>query len=301
MAFPDIIFDAGISRLKWQLPKKRKYKEFDRGASYLHQISKEEGLARMTEYYRKLKRSPEKFPLKETSFADNRLKELVSIDGKKVALIHVKDIVRNAIALPTDPNTYLGALKYLRNSGYCLIFVGREKMPPIFKQYGIVNYAESEIADFYHDLHLFSIAEIALISASGISVLADCMDVPYLYLNSWHLSVPPFSKKSISIPALMKRSSGGWVSFAEQNRIYKTLADVGPENFPHGEYIPRNASEEEILMAVKELEALKNTQTSPPLTTLQSQFKYLDPASPLFYAESRCCDFFLLQHKALCG
>jgi hypothetical protein len=123
------------------------------------------------------------------------------------------------------------------------------------------------------------------------------MNIHYLYLNSWHLSVPSFSKKSIFVPTIVQDLSGKWLSFSEQNRLYQELVDEGPENFPHGEYLPRNATGEEILMATKELLALKRWGT--PLTELQKKFQSLDEEIPLFYVESRCSQFFLEQHGAL--
>ena len=65
---------------------------------------------------------------------------------KKLALIHVKYHVVNATARPTDPRTYLPAIRWLQEQGYRVVMIGREQMPAEFAALGgVLNYANSPL------------------------------------------------------------------------------------------------------------------------------------------------------------
>lgn len=301
MHYQDLILDCGCSRLKWQLPQRFSYQIFPRtgtgSGTYIYQIPKNIGLEQVNRYYARLQKGQNVYPMIPKDPCPKQLSDFLGKDTRKIALIHAKDTVINATAASTDPNTYLPALEHLSRLNYRLIFVGREKMPPLFEKYGLLNYAGSSIASYENDIHLFNQADIMIMSGSGVSVIPDCLGKYFLYLNSWHLAIPASSSKSIHVPAIVKTKKGRFLSFEEQNQLYRSLEDQGAERFPLASYEPQNASGDEILEALRELLALKEKQT--PLSPIQMKFRALDTNAPLFYASSRCSEYFLNKHKEL--
>ncbi len=296
--YKDITLDSGLSRLKWQLTDNNEYYRPMPGQSYLHRISKSEGQAQWVDYYKRRMRCPKYFPLKEATFDNNQLIEFLNGNAEKLALIHIKTNIMNAAAKLTDPKTYLDTLAYLVDLGYHLVFVGREKMPEVFQQYQIINYSESSIASFKNDIQLFNLADIAITAGSGISYLADCYGKPLLYLNYWHLFMPPFSRYCVCVPTLVQQRSGGLLKFTEQWELYNSLADVGPEIFPEMQYQARNATSDEILAATKELISLKENYQER--SALQERFRHLDnKLGWLFNSGSRVSEYFLKKHSDL--
>lgn len=297
IGFHDITLDVGVSRLKWQLSKKMPHYLQPLGQDFYHQLSKEEIMKVWVNYYQLRVETLDDFPLKKTYPISKPLYDFFHGNFKKLALIHIKNSVMNATALATNPATYLTALEWLHLQGYQLVFVGREKMPEIFKQYPIKNYAQSSIASFENDMQLFIKAEISIISGSGISFLADCFDKPYLYINSWQMPMAMFARKCFTVPALVTKPCGTLLKFKEQIDLYLNLEDKGAEIFPHNEYKVRNATNDEIVEGIKEL--IKFQVNDEPESTLQLKFRSLAPTSCLFYAKSRYSDYFLQKHVDL--
>jgi putative glycosyltransferase (TIGR04372 family) len=294
LAFPDIALDSALSRLKWQLTPQGEYFRPLGEHTYLHQISKKEGLDLWCRYYALRSRCPDYAPLREGRFQLNELSDVLKSDTRKIALIHAKTIQINATAAPLDPKTYLPAMQTLLDRGYRLIFVGRETMPQEFTDFPIFNYAQSPLASFKNDIELFNASDLMILSGSGIAFLADCFQKPYLYLNSWHLPLAMFSSQCLMVPTLVQnRKSGQFLKLKEQMSLYHSLADEGDEVFPDQQYVARNASADEIVSAINEL-----MQSRPP-TQLQMQYRNLDPNSPLFFAQARCSDAFLQNHANL--
>lgn len=294
--YKDITLDSGLSRLKWQLTDNNEYYLPLPGQTYLHRISKIDGQTRWTDYYKRRLKCSEYFPLKEATFDNSQLTKFLNGNTEKLALIHIRTRVMNATAKLTDPETYLDTLAYLSDLGYQLIFVGREKMPEAFRQYGLINYSESDIASFKNDIQLFNLADIAIIAGSGISFLADCYDKPHLYLNSWHLNRPMFSRNCICVPTLVQKPSGELLKFTEQSELYLSITEAA-EVFPAKHYQARNATPDEILMATQEMISLKENYKER--STLQEQFRQLDNKRMLGYSEVRCSEYFLKKHSGL--
>lgn len=291
IGYPEITLDSGLSRLKWQLDPNKNFHRPLKGQTYLHQLSKTEGIQLWEKYYELRNKEPSFFPLTEGKF---KLALPFLEKDKKLALIHLKTDANNATALPTDPSTYLPAMQSLIERGYQLIFVGREKMPHIFQSLPIFNYSESIFANFRNDIELFNRSDLVITGGSGISFLADCYGKPYLYLNSWHLPMSMYSPRCIVVPTLVETKKGHLLKFLEQIQLYYDLEDKGAEMFPLKEYVPRNASGEEILNALEELLSLKDQPTS-----LQKQYKELNKNSPLYLAQANCSDSFLQKHREL--
>jgi len=302
--YKSITLDCGYGGYKWQLPDGLNYNKTKYGQKfwYLYKLSKTERDRDYMEYAKLRFNSQEYFPLSEGKHinADNELIGFLSGGVEKLALIHIKDQRVNGTAEPTSPATYGKALQYLIDQGYRLVFVGREKMPDEFLRYKIVNYANSGIATFKHDIQLFMMAKLAITGGSGISWLADCLDKPYLYLNSWFLNYnfQSHSKRCIIVPALVQKYSGELLKFSEQIDLYKNLllSSEGPDAFPEGQYKGRNASDDEILAGAQELIAPKEPSSQSSL--LQERFRKLDVDS-MFWVSSRISGYFLQKYAGL--
>lgn len=224
------------------------------------------------------------------------LEDLLGNRLQKRVLVHIKEKAANATILPTDPETYLETLNYLCSERFQLVFVGRERMPKCFDDVGVINYPQSKLASFYHDIALFQSCSFALISGSGIAYLADCYQKPYVYLNSWHIGTPVFSPKAIVVPSLLKKKLGGFLTFKEQIELFLTTAPDGRVQNIH-EYEGRNASSDEILAAIHELQIGLDSPLAR--SSLQKDIQMIMQEIPLYFAKSRYSDYFLRKHEPL--
>ena len=132
--------------------------------------------------------------------------------------------------------------------------MGREAYPSCFKKAGVINYSEAPYANYKNDLILFSMANLCIISSSGISWFPDCMGIKYLYLDSWHLPMQQPSEFCISVPSRIHKTADiKFLSAKEQSKVYLEMADEAGEKFPQNEFHVRNASSQEIVEALREL------------------------------------------------
>ncbi|HEV2263947.1 MAG TPA: TIGR04372 family glycosyltransferase [Stellaceae bacterium] len=296
-AHPEVRLDCGLSRLKWHLRDDLSFSRPPRGQSFLYQVSKEENRQAWLNYYRLRARTGSLTPLSDGLTPDLDLRAFLG-STERLALFHVKFHVANATAAPTDPSAYLEAMKFLKSEGYRVVHVGREPMPEVFKSLGVINYAESPVASYRHDLQLFAIADLAVTAGSGIALLPDCMGVPFVYLDSWHLGMPMASEHCVMVPALaIRKSDGRPLSFREQMDLYFEMADKGDEIFPSDIYAPRNATADEVLAAVRE--TLKLRDEAAALTEAQERFRALDRSGLMSLSRARVSDAFLRKHAAL--
>lgn len=292
----DIDIDCGLSRLKWQIEGDG-WSPAPQGQTFLHQISKEEvGLA-WKKYYEIRAVTADFFPLRDGLGVDDELLTFLGGRADNLALVHVKLHVMNATGAPTDPRSYLDAMVHLRAKGYRLVFVGREEMPTCFAELDVINYAQSPIASYKHDLQIFGAAKLAITAGSGIALMPDCMGIPLVYLDSWHIGMPLFSASCISVPALVEDArTGRPIPFDAQIKLYETLPDHGDEVFPAG-WRARNASSDEIVAAVQEL--LDLIDAPGPRSDLQDRFCQLRKDGLLGLTQSRVSEFFLNKHRDL--
>ncbi len=301
MKWHDVTHDAGMAGLHWQLPKAGNWKYPKPWQTYLYTDTKEQVLDLWRQWYKRRSQSASFYPLKEyavgTLVPDRELQDFLG-DTKKLALVHIKENIMNATAQHTDISTYIPALEHLVSEGYNLVFVGREQMPEEFREFPILDYANSPIASFLHDLQLFSIAKIAITGGSGIAWVADTFGTPILYLNSWHLFMPPWSPVCVSVPTLVKKKNGGFLSFFQQFELY-TQTDFSKHGdvFPFEEYEPVNASHEDILQGLIELEHLKKHVM--PLSPEQEKFRLIHEQGWTADAASRVSNAFLKNHQDL--
>jgi len=254
--YKDIRIETGFGRVKPHTIRKdvKKIGEY----KYLLLLTISETLKEKRVQLQEVNNDVEYYPLYNNYKYKKVVMPFLSNNTKKIALIHVKYEVRNATAKPTDPNSYLETLNYLKDLKYYLIFVGRERMPFTFRKFIDYNYSESNYACFRNDIELFRIADIAITAASGIGWYSAFKGVPLLYLNSWHLSTPPI-KNCVSVPSLIRKQSGQYYKFEEQLKLFTgIISDDDSWNF--SEYDVRDAKAEEILEATKELILLKEMQ-----------------------------------------
>jgi len=290
-----ITVDCGLSRLKWQLREDCTWDVPPNGQSFLYQINKDQGMRAWEHYYQVRARTLNAAPLSENIGIDAELRDFLGGSTEKLALVHIKLHVANATAAETDPASYLDALRFLRDAGYRLVFVGREDMPDSFKELGLLNYAQSPIASYKRDLQIFSVSSIAITAGSGIALMPDCMNVPLVYLDSWHIGMPLFSEKCISVPTLVKsRATGAFLSLAEQIALYRALPDNGDEVFPIRDWEPRSVTADEVLAAVQEA-----LSPSVPPTARQQALHAILPGSLLDLAQSRISRYFIEKHQGL--
>jgi putative glycosyltransferase (TIGR04372 family) len=302
LRWQDITHDAGMAGLHWQLPKKGTWKYPKPWQTYLYIDTKEHVLTLWRQWYKRRSQSASFYPLREYAptalIPDQELQHFLGGNMNKIALIHIKENIMNATAKYTDPSTYIPALEHLISEGYNLVFVGREKMPDAFKELPIHNYANSPVASFLHDLQLFTVASLSITGGSGIAWIADTIGTPILYLNSWHLFMPPWSPLCIFVPTLVQKKNGELLPFFGQFQLY-TQTDFSKQGdvFPFEEYDPVNASSEEILHGLQELVSLITRPV--PLTPQQESFRLLHTEGWTEYAASRISDYFLKVHRNL--
>lgn len=294
----DLRIDCGLSRLKWHYEPDRVLAIPYGGQSYLHQVSKAENREAWRRYYEIRRKTADLNPLKEGIGVDKPLRKFLLDLKKPLALVHIKYHVANATAAPTDPAAYVPAIDWLKSQGYLVVQVGREPMPECFRTLGVLNYAESDLASYRHDLQIFAHASLAVTAGSGIALIADCMGIPLVYLDSWHIGMPMASAHCVIVPSLVRnRATGKLLTFREQLDLYFSLEDSGAEIFPKDHFAGRNADAAEIISAVKEVLSMKDKVAS--ISPLQQQFRDLDRAGLGSMTDARISEFFVQRHADL--
>ena len=289
--------DCGLARGKTQLKADGTYDIPPPNQTYLYEISKSDNIKQWHSYYALRNRTLDYTPLIENICCDPELMNFLSCQGRKIALVHIKVEVINATAVPTDPNAYLPAISWLKDNNYQVVLVGREPYPAQFGALGVLNYSESRLASYRHDVQLFALANVAITAGSGISCLADCMDKPYVYLDAWHLGITNPSRRCIIVPCLVReRKTARLLTFVEQSALYLRLSDRGGERFPIDVYEGRNADAAEVLAALREALSLKGTELLSPE---QSRYRDILPKLMRETVRSRVSQFFLDRHSEL--
>jgi len=288
MRYPSITLDCGLSRSKWQLI------ENSETSTWPKITTKQQNTQEWSDYYQRFNKTEQFFPLMEFTGDDPALDNFINFKNDKIAIVHIKSNIINCTADKTDPKTYIPAIEFLKSLGYTLVFAGREKYPELFKDYGVINYAESNLRSFKNDIRLFSKADVAILAGSGIAFLAACYNVDLLYLNSWHIFRPLVGARSIFVPALVENLDGTPVKFLDQWNLYIHPQETEAEQFPFKTFRGRNATADEILIACQELFQLKEKDEG--LTVLQKQLYKLSAAG---LQGSRVSEFFLQRHKHL--
>jgi hypothetical protein len=141
-------------------------------------------------------------------------------------------------------------------------------------------------------------AEAAIVGASGIGWLAEVFkDIPYLFLNSWHIGRPLFGQSCVYVPTLVMDSSGSFLRFSDQIELYQSLPDLEHELFPGSQFRARNATSDEILAATQEMIALRNEHRER--SALQEGYRRIDEGNLMYLSLARCSEYFLQKHSDL--
>lgn len=246
-------------------------------------------LEKVCNYYELWQKTSGLFTMKTGIPMDHVLSEFIGEPQKKYAVIQIKDIAGNGTAEPTDPVSYLNAIIFFKKNGYKIIFAGREKMPNIFKDYGIINYSEWGKSSFLYDLQLIENADIVVSSASGFGNIPAAMEIPVVYTNQWAFISPASGRFTVTIPALFRDQTNKPWKFADQIKYFYKRND---SNTAVPDYLnPRNAEGVEILEAIKEAIELKKDFKLK--SKLQCKFQLLFQGTPLEFAESRISQYFI--------
>jgi putative glycosyltransferase (TIGR04372 family) len=129
----------------------------------------------------------------------------------------------NGSAQPIMNEDYIPLLTYLRDKGLRIIQLGREPLPEIFQQYGVIHYPSTPYCSFKNDFLLAGLAEGAMIVSSGIGHLYDFLRVPTVSINHWHINSMTYSNFRILPARLLDTQTNTILNFREQMNAYKNI------------------------------------------------------------------------------
>ena len=300
---PELGIDVGVSHLKNSVIS-RDHTYIARFAEDLYyHVTNDMVVQTYMDYYR-LRGLTEDFdPWTPAAPAiDEPLAELLGGHTDRLAVIHFRLGVGNAGTGIPPENMFL-LLEFLRDSGFTVVKIGTEPYPEEFSRFGVINYSDSPLRSFRNDLALLSHAKLAVINASGLENLPDIIGVPTVSYARWHVSLCPYSEKTVVVPSLLFDPARQRVlTFAEQILFFKTRQEFwqGPFfgwHFPIDRFIPRVPQADEMLAAAQE--ALSLADAPRPLSPTQSRFRQLDENGILSLVKSRISDFFLERFQGL--
>ncbi|MBF0094656.1 MAG: TIGR04372 family glycosyltransferase [Alphaproteobacteria bacterium] len=286
---PELAVDVGISSFKYAPTDTMAadYVEFNPKAFLFRDKSGECARIGHDRYYQRRALTDGIFPFLDKVACSDSLEAFIGARGGKVAVIQIKTEISSGAGKLVDPASYEPALSLLKDEGHTLVLGGREAMPDSWQRFGVVDYANSPVANFENDFRLFRRADFGLVGASGISQFLELFDKPYVYLNTVLTAFPPFSRKAINVPALLRKVDDGRIlSFAEQQAkpVWVPVSSIGTE--------PVNATAEQVLAAVREALDRAAHPDLPP-TPRQARYRNLGPEGSFRYAKSFASDTFL--------
>lgn len=295
---PDLTLDIGLSNWKHAPLRDQPYVTLGRGGMLFCKAAWRNTVADMLGHWTRRRESWNYKPWKRRLKLPDYLADAIGADGRKIACIHIKAWSGNATSAAPAPASYLPALVHLLDRGYRLVFAGREKMPEEFAALDIVDYARGPFASVSNDYRLFRNADFALICGSGIGMIPDVLEIPYVYVNSWHIFFPQPSAYCVDLPALVrKRATGQLLSFSEQTSLFTRREPFEPWDFPVDRAETRLATEDEILAATQE--ALALTDPLPGKSRLQQRADEIDELGFRKVSLCRYSQYFLEKHEAL--
>lgn len=300
MRFEDLVRDYGLSSQELHKIRKNHSKNYMK-ISQIKSSTREfsEVWLRYQAYYLLRNITSDNFPLKQNFEMDDELRDFIGIENiEKYALIQIKTSIVNGTLLPTDPSTYVPAINFLKESGCKLIFIGREKMPSIFKEQGLINYSEWCGSTFSRDLQLVAKARLGITSASGFANLFDLMRIPLVYSNQWNFLCPPPGRSTVFLPTLLGDSFTQklWPFRKQIEFFYQERRSDFSGGVPL-ELIVQNVSGFELLEATKEALALENNYVEK--SQLQKKFQLESGNSILSLLESRISQNFIEKYEML--
>lgn len=244
------------------------------------------------------KRNPSFFPLRkygDTHRFPDELKSLVGPPGSYV-LVQIKDYAVNGTFKAVDPLTYDKVFEYLTVEGYTIVLGGRESYPTNFYKFGVVDYANSDVANALTDYWLVHGAKFILGSASGFCFIPEALDKPLVSINSWQ-HIPCIGRKTINVPSRLVLN-GEPLSFEQQLNLATRDVTADTDYFSSLNYSVIDASPDEILSAIREIiVTVENHDESIRLTELQKKIKTLYPQTLAGVGQSVVSEYFLLNHN----
>lgn len=287
--YKDLCLDIGLSVIEKNSPvrlcKLGFYKENER--------TLREVFSRYSEYYKIIKNQDDLIDLNFDESQLNLVMNEYSLKINQYIAIQIKDVVGNGTGKITDPETYVKTINYFLQKKFLIVFCGREKMPSIFEDLGVINYSESRSSSFFKDLLIVKNASLVISSASGFANLAAVLGVPLVYTNQWNFNVPPSGKLTITVPALI-RDTSDW-KFKEQIKYFYSQQS---SNKPLNKNLQvENASGEDIFQGCLEALSLHEDYKEP--SELQCKFKCQFSNEPVFYSNARVSNYFIEKHQNL--
>ena len=304
-AYPKMVVDPGHSHFRYAMAEETETRlaPFMEMVSYV--VNNKYVMENHRDWYRRMSASKDYQPFQQMPEMDSELVELLGGRTDDLALIHFRSYLGNAS--PISPvEQYEPSLQYLCDHGLRPVLVGRDPCPEAFKKYGIIPYAESELANFRHDLMLFKAARIAMISGSGIAAIAQAMGTPLVYLNYWHLIIPYFGPSVVWVPSLIQETTTGrTLTFTEQVDFFLNRPQIWemPGGIPWsfvlvGDHELRTPDAEEVLQAT--IECFETIGNPRPYSDLQQRFRTLGPDSNyLTHLDGRLSQHFAEKYRHL--
>ena len=253
MKYLDISIDGSIGHVSYTMGKNHS----DRHVFY--EITKQRAklISNSQDFY------PNKNKL--SYFNEEKLKLMKGLNiSKKYLIIQIKTFLSNGTLKPLNPELLLDTIEYFKKKNYQIIFAGRERIPKIFLNNSVIDYANSKYASPLNDFLLVGNSSLVISSGSGFCALPESLNKPLLILNAHHICQYP-GPRTIYLPTLLTRGSKKFNATFQQEYLFTYGKRCGFFKFKDMKilHIP---SSEEILMASKELEIFlleKNVSFTP--------------------------------------
>lgn len=292
-AYPDLTVDVGISSFKiapprgrepihWEPPRFFRMRYRDMYTDHLM-------------YHRRFVATSDRYPYDEMVECSEQVDAFIGAKGAKVAAVQIKDVISTGNATAVQGEEYEPALALLKDAGYRLVLVGRERMPESWAKFGVVDYANSPIASFENDFRVMKRADVGLVGASGISLFLELFDKPLVHVNTKMPATPPWGRKCIYVPSLFTLNADGRTPTLLEHLQYNLTSGIG---YNPAERTPFPPTPAQIAEAVREMLTLAGDPTLP-LTERQRKYKSLDPHGCVGFSSSRISDSFLRDHEQL--
>ena len=245
-----------------------------------------------------MRKSPEFFPNKDklNNYQVEKNKLLQSLNlTKKYVVIQIKTKEVNATFEILRPESYLKSIEYFQDKDYQIVFAGREKLPDVFSNKSIIDYANSKYASALNDFLLIGHCSLVIASASGFNHLVEILDKPLIICNT---SAYPgnSARRTIILPTLLSRRSEKFNAIIQHKYLCTYGVNFGKEIFDDL-YLLHITNSEEIYMASKELESGMLSDNISSLTPLQKEIRDSKGCPELSCGLSRISDYYLKKHR----
>ena len=202
------------------------------------------------------------------------LKKIIEKNKGRIISIHCKMSPVNALGSEIDLNSYYELFKFLKKKNYYLINIGRESMNAPFDLIDF-DYSQSNLCSLKNDFYIVKNSEMCLFTASGASYIADTLNKPYLYVNTWHISRPGgLGRNSIILPSrVYLKENDKLLSIYDQAVLENTTNTMIPEIFYNRKYYIKNVKSEDMIEATVDLLEINKTKVKEKYIKLSDIFK----------------------------